>query len=85
MDKNRSDLPKTGAPAQRALESAGITTLKQLTNVTEAELLQLHGMGPKAVRILRETLQANGLSFRETTKKGTMHKRKYAGVWRKAE
>lgn len=74
MDKNQSDLPKTGAPAQRALESAGITTLKQLTDVTEAELLQLHGMGPKAVRILRETLQENGLSFRisKKTKKGGM-------------
>jgi hypothetical protein len=71
-----TDLPKIGAPAQRALESAGITTLKQLTDVTEAELLQLHGMGPKAVRILRETLQANGLSFRisKKTKEGGMDK-----------
>lgn len=71
-----TDLPKTGAPAQRALESAGITTLKQLTNITEAELLQLHGMGPKAVRILCETLQANGLSFRisKKTKEGSMDK-----------
>lgn len=74
MDKNRSDLPKTSAPAQRALESAGVTTLKQLTDLTEAELLQLHGMGPKAVRILREELKARGLSFREKTKGGPMHK-----------
>lgn len=74
--KSESDLPKIGAPATRALESVGITTLKQLTNVTEAELLALHGMGPKAVRILRETLQANGLSFRASkkTKEGGMDK-----------
>lgn len=62
----KSDLPKTSAPAQRALESIGITTLRQLTDVTEAELLMLHGMGPKAVRILREELKAKGWSFRES-------------------
>lgn len=77
-----TDLPKIGAPAQRALENAGITTLKQLTAVTEAELLQLHGMGPKAVRILREALQAKGLSFRETTKRGAIRKEKYTGARR---
>jgi len=76
MKPQNNDLPKTSAPAQRALESAGITTLKQLTEVPEAELLQLHGMGPKAVRILRETLNANGLSFRmsKKTNGGTMDK-----------
>ena len=60
-----NDLPKTSAPAQRALQSAGITSLKQLTNISEAELLQLHGMGPNALGKLREALKANGLSFRE--------------------
>jgi len=68
-----TDLPKIGAPAQRALDSAGIITLEQLTDVTEAELLQLHGMGPKAVRILREALSARGLSFRRG-KEGKMDK-----------
>ncbi len=67
-DQKQNDLPKIGAPAQRALESAGITRLKQLANISEAELLQLHGMGPRAVRILRETLHANGLAFREPRK-----------------
>lgn len=33
-------LPKIGAPATRALQSIGVTELKQLTKVTEAELLQ---------------------------------------------
>ena len=70
----KNDLPKTSAPAQRALESVGITTLKQLTDISEAELLMLHGMGQKAVRILREELKANGLSFHEPTKAGTMEK-----------
>ena len=56
--------PKIGAPATRALEAAGYTNMKQLTKVTEAELGQLHGMGPKALRILQETLQTQGLSFK---------------------
>jgi uncharacterized protein YdhG (YjbR/CyaY superfamily) len=63
--KSESDLPKIGAPATRALEIAGYTTLKQLTRVTEAEIVQLHGMGPKALGILREALKAEGLSFKQ--------------------
>ena len=37
-DNQVGDLPKTSAPAERALQSAGITTLKQLANISEAEL-----------------------------------------------
>ena len=58
-----SDLPKIGAPATRALQSIGITELKQLTKVTEAELLQLHGFGPRALGILHEALRERKLSF----------------------
>ena len=57
--------PKIGSPATRALEAAGYTYLEQLTKVTEAELGQLHGMGPKALRILHETLTAMGWSFKQ--------------------
>jgi uncharacterized protein YdhG (YjbR/CyaY superfamily) len=59
-----SAFPKIGAPATRALEAAGYTSLKQLTKATETEVAQLHGMGPKALGILRETLKAQGLSFK---------------------
>lgn len=72
--QSKSDLPKIGAPATRALESVGITSLKQLTDITEEELLMLHGMGQKAVRILREELQAKGWSFRKSKEAGTMEK-----------
>jgi DNA-directed RNA polymerase alpha subunit len=58
------NLPKIAAPAQRALQSIGITTLEQLTKITEAELLQLHGMGPNALDKLRQALAERGLSFR---------------------
>lgn len=66
-----SNFPKIGAPATRALEAAGYTTLKQLTKVTEAELAQLHGMGPKALDILREAMKAEGLSFKPSEARKT--------------
>lgn len=68
-----SDLPKLAQPAQRALTSAGITKIEQLTKLTEAELLQLHGMGKNAISTLREALSARGLSFRNG-KDGEMDK-----------
>lgn len=40
----------------RALYGAGYTRLEQLTQVSEAELGKLHGMGPKALSILKEAL-----------------------------
>lgn len=61
-----SDLPRgIGAPAGRALSAAGYTRLAQLTSVSEAELLRLHGVGPRAIRLLREALAAQGLAFAE--------------------
>jgi predicted flap endonuclease-1-like 5' DNA nuclease len=60
------DLPRSiGMPARRALAAAGYTQLAQLTGVSEAELLRLHGVGPKAIRLLREVLAAQGLAFAE--------------------
>lgn len=64
-DSNHDFPPRMPKPALRALEGAGYTRLDQLTAVTEAELLKLHGMGPKAIGLLREALAARGLSFAE--------------------
>lgn len=58
-----NDFPKIGAPATRALIAAGYQRLEQLTQVSEAELLQLHGVGPKAIRILREALADKDWTF----------------------
>ncbi|NHN30458.1 helix-hairpin-helix domain-containing protein [Paenibacillus agricola] len=52
-----------GKPAQRALAGAGYSRVEELAKVSEAELLQLHGMGPKALRLIRSTLADKGLSF----------------------
>ena len=42
-----------GAPARRALSNAGLTTWDAVDAAPDAELLALHGFGPKALRILR--------------------------------
>ena len=42
-----------GAPARRALTNAGLTTWDAVDAASDAELLVLHGFGPKALRILR--------------------------------
>jgi predicted Fe-Mo cluster-binding NifX family protein len=64
MTGEQSDLPKLAAPARRALLGAGYTRLEQLTEVSEAEVMELHGMGQNAMRVLREALEERGLSFR---------------------
>ena len=59
-----SDLPTNLAkPAQRALASAGYLRLEQFTKLSEAEVLKLHGIGPKAMNQIRSALIAKGLSF----------------------
>lgn len=51
------------APATRALQAAGYSELRQLADVPAAELKKLHGMGPKALRLLQEALQREGMSL----------------------
>ncbi|MEH7254480.1 RNA polymerase alpha subunit C-terminal domain-containing protein [Neobacillus niacini] len=57
-------LSELSAPARRALEHNGITTVEQLSIFSEKEILQFHGMGPASIPKLREALETNGLSFR---------------------
>ena len=62
MTQQESDLPiELAAPARRALVGAGYLRLEQLTKLSEAELKQLHGIGPNALNQLRRA--AKGLSF----------------------
>jgi predicted flap endonuclease-1-like 5' DNA nuclease len=64
MPAPSAGLPPIGRPATAALEQAGITTLRQVAERSAPELLALHGVGPKAVRILGEALAAEGLTLR---------------------
>ena len=61
MTDNATGFPKgVGAPATRALVGAGYTKLTELADVPVAELKKLHGMGPKALRLLQEALEETG-------------------------
>lgn len=60
----QDDLPKISAPATRALANAGITTLTQVAGWSETDLLALHGVGLKAIRILEEALTERGMRFK---------------------
>jgi predicted flap endonuclease-1-like 5' DNA nuclease len=53
-------LPRIGRPATGALAVEGITTLRQLIGHSRRDLLALHGVGPKAVRIIEEALAEHG-------------------------
>jgi predicted RecB family nuclease len=57
-------LPKLSAPAKRALENAGITSIKQLARRRETDVMKLHGMGPSSLPKLKEALKKAGLSFK---------------------
>ncbi|UYQ91735.1 DUF1801 domain-containing protein [Chitinophaga horti] len=55
---------KLSAPAQRALANKGIKTVKQLAKYSEADILELHGMGKASLPALHAALEAQGLSFK---------------------
>ena len=63
MTSSLDALPKIGAPATRALNNAGYTALSQLADVRRSELAKLHGMGPKALRIIDDELRQHGLQL----------------------
>lgn len=54
---------RIGKVAARELALNGYTRYEQLTIVTPKELSKIHGIGPKAIRILDEELRARRLSF----------------------
>ena len=68
--KKPRDLPpdfraELAAPARRALEGAGLTTLARLANKSEAQVRELHGMGPNALIKLRAALRKAGRDFKK--------------------
>jgi hypothetical protein len=53
------------APARRALEGVGLTTLAKLSRKSESQVLELHGIGPSAIPKLRAALRKGGRKFAE--------------------
>lgn len=64
MTKEGTDLP-TGLskPALRALATAGISKLEQFAKVREEEVSEWHGVGPKAMELIRKALKEKGFTF----------------------
>ena len=56
--------PGISGPALRALAAARIRSLNDLKRWTESDLAALHGMGPKAMAILKSALATSGSRFR---------------------
>ena len=64
----QSDLPAGLArPALRALASAGVSCLDQLTGFHESEIQKLHGIGPNALKILTLAMAERGVTFAGNT------------------
>ncbi|MEN0455902.1 DNA-binding protein [Staphylococcus aureus] len=57
-------LPKIGKPATRALNSQGIYTLEDVSQYTKSSLMEMHGVGPKAISILEQALFQHQLHFK---------------------
>jgi DNA-directed RNA polymerase alpha subunit len=55
---------KLSAPARRALERKGITSVKKLSVYSEKEIMELHGMGKASLPALKNVLSAAGLNFK---------------------
>lgn len=55
--------PRIGKVARRELALNGITTYAELATRSRRELLAIHGVGPKAVRILTDELTERGQSL----------------------
>ncbi len=50
-------------PALRALAAEGITCLEQLARRSQLEIENLHGVGPNAIKTLRQALTQAELTF----------------------
>lgn len=64
-NKDKTPLPKTSNPAQSALETINVFYLEDLAQFSEKEIADLHGMGPKALRILKEHMAVIGIDFKK--------------------
>ncbi len=57
-----------GAPARRALEKNGITTLELLSKYSSKEILNLHGIGKTTIPKLEKLLSDKKMNFNNNKK-----------------
>lgn len=58
-----SEFDGMSAPAQRALETAGIKTLVDLAKWTQKDILKLHGMGSASIPMMKAKLKEINADF----------------------
>lgn len=52
-------------PARNALLHHDIDTIQKLSSYTEKEILKIHGIGKASLPVFRESLEEQGLSFKQ--------------------
>ena len=52
-------------PGIRALNSAGLYTIADLSKIDEKELMALHGMGKRTFEVLRQEMEQQGIAFKK--------------------
>lgn len=66
VKRSANALPdRLSAPAQRALGSARIASLKDLQKWREEDVAKLHGLGPKTLTALRAALKSAGMKYKK--------------------
>ena len=60
LARSSTPLPLIGRPATDALAIIGVTCLERVIEHSQAELLGLHGVGPKAIGLLADELDRLG-------------------------
>lgn len=65
MAKIEEVLDRLASPARRAILSAGINTLEDLSTRSEKEIAAFHGIGENALETIREILKEYDLSLQE--------------------
>ncbi|HEX5828230.1 MAG TPA: hypothetical protein VFY23_11955 [Candidatus Limnocylindrales bacterium] len=65
IDHAAGGFPSIGQPALRAFRDAGIRRLEDCAGWTRKDLSALHGVGPRAIRLVEAALAEKGLAYRE--------------------
>jgi len=60
---NPTPLPKVDVSATPVLRSAVYHSQEDLSGASRTALLELHGMGPRAIHLLEEAMAANAMSL----------------------
>ena len=57
-------LDKLSKPAKNGLLHEGIDDFDKLSELTEKEILSIHGIGPKSLPVVRECLAQTGMKLK---------------------